>query len=245
VQDAFFRLVPGDVIVGHGLGRALVCEQPRRGKGKQAGPRVTIMTTDRKLRRVTPKDFRTPPQPVGRMDVKGQSWRAANVRGQLARSLKGVDIERAEQPPSPKEIRELTRAYESHPCHECPEVQEHLSWADQLAEAEAEVTSLRRRVRRRKGTISRTFERVLEVLRALGYVEEWGLTEKGELLAAVYNEADLLVVECLSRGWFQGLDPDELAAVVSMFVYESRGRDVQESAPTPHLSRYQRRITNL
>jgi ATP-dependent RNA helicase HelY len=83
------------------------------------------------------------------------------------------------------------------------------------------------------------------VLGSLGYVDDWALTAKGELLTRVYNEADLLVVECLTRGWFAGLEPDELAAVASMFVYESRGRDEPESAPTPSLGRYCRRILDL
>ena len=61
----------------------------------------------------------------------------------------------------------------------------------------------------------------------------------------MYNEADLLVIECLVRGWFSGLDPEELAAVASMFVYEARGRDEPESAPTPELGRYERRIGDL
>jgi ATP-dependent RNA helicase HelY len=150
-------------------------------------------------------------------------------------------------PPSPKrsDVRKLVAAYESHPCHECPDLDDHLKFASMLAEAEAEVASLRRQVRRRKGTIARTFERVLAVLRSLGYIEDWSLTDKGELLRRVYNESDLLVVECLSRGWFAGLDPEELAAVASLFVYEARGRDEPESAPTPGLGRYERRIGDL
>ena len=82
-------------------------------------------------------------------------------------------------------------------------------------------------------------------MRSLGYVDDWELTPKGELLRRVYNEADLLVVECLSRGWLAGLDPEELAAVVSLFVYEARGRDEPEGAPTPALGRYERRVVDL
>ena len=142
-------------------------------------------------------------------------------------------------------MRRLVAAYESHPVHGCPDVDEHLAAGRALLEAGAEIARLRRTARRRRGAIARTFERVLGVLRDLGYVEDWSLTPKGELLRRVYNEADLLVVECLHRGWFSGLDPAELAAVVSLFVYESRGRDEPESAPTPALARYERRIADL
>ncbi|HVE90674.1 MAG TPA: DEAD/DEAH box helicase [Actinomycetota bacterium] len=242
IREAFAALAPGDVIWGDGLGKALVLEQPRVAAG--AIPRLTVMTADRKLRRITARDFRVPPEPVARMHVRGQSWRSPKVRRDLVRNLLALD---ARRPASVDRgaARELVRAYESHPCHECPQLMEELKWAERLSRAQEDAASLRKKVKRRKGTLARTFERVLEVLRSLEYVDEWKLTPKGETLRRIYNESDLLVVECLTRGWFGGLDPEEMAAVASLFVYSARGRDEPESAPTPHLSRYQRRIANL
>lgn len=243
VKQALARLAPGDVIWGERLGRAVIVEQARTSSG--GSPRITAMTSDRKLRRLSARDFRAPPEAVGKLTLRGQAWRSPKVRRGLARELEGMDVPRPKAPAGRARIRELVEAYESHPCHACPDIASHLRVADDLAEAETSVRKLRRQVRRRKDTISRGFERVLRVLRSLGYVEGWRLTPKGELLSRVYNEADLLVVECLARGWLRGLDPDELAAIVSMFVYESRGRDEPESAPTQSLSRYTRRILDL
>jgi ATP-dependent RNA helicase HelY len=248
VRDALVRLVPGDVVWGS-FGRAVVLEQPR--KGAKGAPRVTAMTTDRKLRRIGPRDFTQPPESVAKLTLRGQSWRSAKVRGQLARDLARVDAQRPPASAKRSDVRKLIEAYESHPCHACPDIDEHLKLAAKLVEVEGEVSKLRRQVRRRKGTIARTFERVLDVLRTLDYAgigettKEWKLTDKGELLRRVYNESDLLVVECLSRGWLNGLDPEELAAVASLFVFESRGRDEPEEAPTPTLARYERRIRDL
>jgi ATP-dependent RNA helicase HelY len=203
------------------------------------------MTVDRKLRKLGPRDFAQPPVPVAKLTLRGQSWRSAKVRGRLASELERVASERPPTSPKRSEGRKLVTAYESHPCHTCPDIEDHMKVMSKLMELEAEVAKLRKQVRHRKGTIARTFERVLAVLRSLGYVEDWQLTNKGELLTRVYNEADLLVVECLTRGWLAGLDPDELAAVASLFVYEARGRDEPESAPTPGLGRYERRIGDL
>lgn len=243
VQEAFGALGRGDVVFGDKLGRALVCEQPRRAK--KGEPKVTVMTLDRKLRRVTPRDFRTPPVPVARMHVKGNSWRSPKVRKHLARELRGLEVERPERLPGPKQAKELRDAYEAHPVHGCPEMEEHLHWARPYLKAVRSAERLRRRMGQQRGSLSRTFERVLGVLEELGYVEDWRLTEKGKLLARVYSQADLLVVECLQRGWLLGLDSVELPAVLSLFVYEPRGREETESAPTPHLSRYHRRIADL
>lgn len=243
VREAFGALGRGDVVFGDKLGRALVCEQPR--KGKKGGPKVTVMTLDRKLRQVTPRDFRTPPVPVTRMHVKGNSWRSPKVRKHLARELKGLDVERPERVPGPKRTAELRDAYTDHPVHGCPDLEQHLRSSKPYLKAVRTAERLRGRMGRQRGSLSRTFDRVLAVLEDLGYVEDWTLTEKGGLLARVHSEADLLVVECLHRGWFLGLDPVELSAVVSMFVYDPRGREETESAPSPHLSRYQRRIADL
>ncbi len=243
VREQLVKLSPGDVIWGRGIGRALILEQARIGQG--GAPRVTAMTLDRKVRKVGPRDFREPPEVLAKIRLRGQSWRAAKARKDLARQLETLKVQRPREAPKRSDARKLTQAYESHPVHTCPDVDRHLKVANELAELETETERLRRQVRRRSGTIARTFDRVLGVLRSLEYAEDWGLTEKGELLARVYNESDLLVVECMSKGWLEGLDPAELAAVASMFVFESRRRDEPESAPTPQLARYESRIAGL
>jgi ATP-dependent RNA helicase HelY len=78
-------------------------------------------------------------------------------------------------------------------------------------------------VRRRSESLARQFDRVLGLLRQRRYVEEWSLTEAGDRLARIYHEADLLVAETLESGLLDGLDPPSVAALVSVFTFESRG----------------------
>jgi ATP-dependent RNA helicase HelY len=86
------------------------------------------------------------------------------------------------------------------------------------------VAALERRVRSRTETLGRQFDRVVAVLQELGYVRGFSLTEKGERLRRIYAEGDILVVEALARGLFEALPASELAALVSVMVYESRER---------------------
>ncbi len=88
---------------------------------------------------------------------------------------------------------------------------------------------------RRTGTLARRFDQVIEILEELGYVKEWALTDKGQILSRVYNESDLLVVEALDRALFDALDGAELAAVCSTLVFEARGPEtgVAHEMPTP------------
>jgi len=77
---------------------------------------------------------------------------------------------------------------------------------------------------RRPTSLVDQFGRLCQVLVRLGYLEDDGLriTERGRLLARVYSEMDLVVVECLRAGAFDGLTPPELAAALSSMLYESR-----------------------
>lgn len=133
------------------------------------------------------------------------------------------------------EIRVLDRGIESHPVHGCPDLGRHLHYAERAVRLEKEIAAVDRRVKRRTGTLARRFELVLEILEHLDYVKNWTLTSKGDVLRAVYNESDLLVVEALERGLFDDLDASELAAVCSTLVYEPRGPEtgVLHELPTP------------
>lgn len=73
-------------------------------------------------------------------------------------------------------------------------------------------------------SLGHDFDRVLSVLSAYGYVEidGWQLTEAGEMLARTFHECDLLVTEIVGAGLLDGLGPADLAALVSVVVYEHR-----------------------
>ncbi len=94
--------------------------------------------------------------------------------------------------------------------------------ADRVAR---ELDDLRRQVRGRTESLARRFDRVLRLLEAWGYLDGWALTEPGEVLARTYHEADLLVAEAMNSGLLDDLDAPSLAALVSCFTYEHRGRD--------------------
>ncbi len=72
--------------------------------------------------------------------------------------------------------------------------------------------------------LSRRLDRALALLEHFGYVDlaAWRLTPRGVMLAGIYHESDLLVAEALAEGLFDGLDPPELAAVVSSCTFETR-----------------------
>jgi len=88
--------------------------------------------------------------------------------------------------------------------------------------------------RRHHHALSQRLDRVLRHLEQRGYVAiaPWTLTDRGEALARIYHESDLLVAEILLDGVLDDLDPPGLAAVVSSCTFEVRaGRWRPEPRP--------------
>ena len=113
------------------------------------------------------------------------------------------------------------------PVLSCPELDTHLHWIERAQRAERDIRRLERRVGRSQDhDVVTDFDRLHAVLDDLEYTDGWHLAATGESLRRLYNELDLLLSESLHRGLFDGLDPSEFAALLSVFTYESRGGEV-------------------
>ncbi|MGH3739087.1 MAG: DEAD/DEAH box helicase, partial [Micromonosporaceae bacterium] len=130
-------------------------------------------------------------------------------------------------------LAELRASLRRHPCQGCDEREEHARWAERKVRLERETDSIRDRVAGRTESLTRTFDLVCEVLTARDYLDRNGVTDSGTMLSRIWTEADLLVAECLRDGFWDALNPAELAAVVSTVVYEAR-RDSEDRAGIPH-----------
>ena len=72
------------------------------------------------------------------------------------------------------------------------------------------------------------------VLEELAYADGWHLTDQGQLLRSLYHECDLLIAECVTAGIFDGLEPAQLAGLLSSFVFEAkRGARAGKHPQTP------------
>ena len=124
------------------------------------------------------------------------------------------------------EVLSLRARLRAHPCHHCPDREQHARWAERHTRLMRENDGLRARIDGRTGSLGRTFDRICAMLDRRGYLVADETTPAGRQLARIWSEADLVVAECLRAGAWDALDPAELAAVVSTIVYEPR-RDEQ------------------
>ena len=123
-------------------------------------------------------------------------------------------------------------ALASHPCGACPDLSEHLRWAERAQRARVELARLERRIQGRAESLGRRFDDVCRFMEERGAMQGWALTPKGELLARIYSECDLVATEALWRGTLGGLTAPEVAAVVSLFTYEARREGPVDAPPT-------------
>jgi ATP-dependent RNA helicase HelY len=160
-------------------------------------------------RRVTARDF-DDPERSGADSGAGDGFQADADSGSHRGNGDGGDI------------AQLRRRLRRHPCHGCPDREQHARFAERYFRQRREAEELERQIGGRSHVIARTFGKVCAVLDQLDYLDGDTVTPDGRRLARLYAELDLLAAECLRRGFWAGLNPAELAACVSVLSFESR-----------------------
>jgi ATP-dependent RNA helicase HelY len=232
VAASLVQLKRGDVIAVSGGRRAGLAVVIDPGDGTADDPRPLLLTEDRWAGRLTIADFPTPVQVLGRMRLpKRVEHRVPRVRRDLASALRETRIavpartRRHSEAADDAELATLRRALRAHPCHACDDREAHARWAERHDRLDRETDTLRQQVAATTHSLARTFDRIRALLAERGYLDGEQLTEHGRRLARLWSETDLLTAECLRHRIWDGLEPAELAAVVSVLVYEAR-RDV-------------------
>lgn len=214
-----------------------------REDNSRTNPRPSVISVGGFTGRIDAEMFPAAPETVGSIklprDANRHPRRAIGmVRSEIDRKgLRGPKrLKRRSAVRSPV-VKQLRAELRAHPLHRDPVVDAIAAEADALRRAEASVARLQKRVDNASDTLARTFDRVLQLLAEMSYVE-WPegekpfVSEEGEKLAMVHSGSDLLAAQCLRRGIWDGLDPAELAGAASALVFENR-RSVQGSDEVP------------
>jgi ATP-dependent RNA helicase HelY len=140
---------------------------------------------------------------------------------------KDANASRAARDARQREVGELRRRMQRHPCHQCPDREHHARWAERYWKLRRTVDKMRQQIETRTGTVARIFDRVVDVLSELDYVEVTAdgstvLTAAGRTMRRIYGERDLLIAESLRSGIWRDLDAASLATLACCLVYEPR-----------------------
>ncbi|ANH39712.1 ski2-like helicase [Nocardioides dokdonensis FR1436] len=252
--ESLRHLKPGDVIevpTGKFAGYAVVIDPG----WSPEGPRPFVVTLEKQARRLAMVDFPEPIAALTRLKVsRSFNPRNPQMRRDLAAQLR---MRTRDLPPKhlrgtpgapgrahagepsawESEVTDLRRQLKAHPCHECPEREDHSRWSERYFKLDRDAATLARRVEQRTNTVARQFDRVCEVLTALGYLSDDGadavVTDQGRHLMRLYSDMDLVAAESLRLGVWDELTPSELAAALSTLVFEARRPDDATSPRVP------------
>jgi ATP-dependent RNA helicase HelY len=138
-----------------------------------------------------------------------------------------ADVEsRGQREKRQHQLTSLRRRLKQHPCHDCPDREQHARWAERWWKLKRQTDQLTADIRGRTGAVARVFDRVTDVLTALNYLSSDSgavtLAPAGRMLKRIYGERDLLVAESLRLGLWNDLDAPALAAMAASLVYEPR-----------------------
>lgn len=238
--DALAALRRGDIItITHGRrgGLAVVLEPAQRDSDD---PRPLVLTEHRWAGRISSADYSGASDPLGVMTLpKRVEHRQPRVRRDLASALRSaaadlsVPSKRAsrgagapERDVDP-ELAGLREELRHHPAHQLPDREAKARIAERYLRIERDNAQIQQKVNAATNSLARTFDRIVALLSERGFIEadsgEPKVTDAGRLLARIYSESDLLVAECLRAGLWDGLQPAELAGVLSAVLFESRG----------------------
>ena len=247
-SDALSGLRRGDIvtITGRHGGLAVVLEPAR----DDDDPRPLVLTEHRWAGRISSADYTGAGGPIGSMPLpKRVEHRQPRVRRDLASALQsaaqglvlpsarrrargvhGNDHDGADVDP---ELTALREAMRRHPGHRLADRETMVRVAERYLRVERDNEQIRAKVNAATNSLARTFDRIVALLSERGFIAAAGsgsscrpeVTDAGRLLARIYNESDLLAAECLRGGTWAGLNPAELAAVLSALVFETRGGD--------------------
>lgn len=238
--DALAALRRGDIItITHGRrgGLAVVLEPAQRDSDD---PRPLVLTEHRWAGRISSADYSGASDPLGVMTLpKRVEHRQPRVRRDLASALRSaaadlsVPSKRASRGAGApdrdvdRELAGLREELRHHPAHQLPDREAKARIAERYLRIERDNAQIQQKVNAATNSLARTFDRIVALLSERGFIEadsgEPKVTDAGRLLARIYSESDLLVAECLRAGLWDGLQPAELAGVLSAVLFESRG----------------------
>ncbi|WP_113717924.1 DEAD/DEAH box helicase [Arthrobacter dokdonensis] len=255
LAESLAVLRQGDVIMvpaGRNPGPAVVLEADPHARE----PRPGILTANKELRRLGIHELDGPALPLARVRIgKGFNPKVPKDRRNLAQQVldavadggalrpdRAAAFTRQDSARSEDEaIDMLRRAVRAHPCHSCPDREEHARWSERWWKLRRETDGLVRAIQQRTNTIAKTFDRVTDLLAAYGFVETDDAgnlrpSADGQRLRRVYGEKDLLIALALRDGAFDDLDAVELAAFATTVVFAAKRDDAGARPRMPSVS---------
>ena len=218
IDQSLSELRPGDVIeagsISH-IERMVVLTVTQRGDGTK----ITALSRSRSVQTFSVRDFVQPVMVLGY--VKLPSPFAPNNHKFLKEASSRLATAKIRQASRMKHTAKSQQT--EHPVASDPDLKFRLIAAESAERIDRELEQLEKRVSNSTQSVSNKFDELVKLLTEWGFVDEWSLTQRGQMLSHIFHESDLLIANCVSEGIFDGLSAPNMAALASVFVFQARG----------------------
>ena len=224
IDESLSQLRPGDVIEAGSLShveRMVVLTVAQRGDGTK----ITALSRSRLVQSFSARDFAQQVVPLGYVKLPSPFAPTNNKFLKEASSrLATAKIKQASR------IKQNKRPQQNdHPVADDPDLKFRLIAAESAARIDRELGQLEKRVSTSTQSVSNKFDELTKLLGEYGFVDDWSLTRRGQMLSHIFHESDLLIAICVSDGVFDGLSAANMAALASIFVFQARGGEESTS----------------
>lgn len=188
------------------------------------GNRATLASAARQLIvRVVSRCARTSPRCAHRRPIRSPQQCAEDkelVALDPAKDLRVVEMQLAAEW---QQVASKRAALSQSKCHACPQRAAQFAEAAPRVRLEATLAHLRDMGSDDSLALLPEYHHRLSVLKRLGYVDAAGTVQvKGRVASAINTCDELLLTEMIFENVFADLDPEEVVAVLSAFVFEVR-----------------------
>ena len=224
IDESLSQLRPGDVIEAGSLShveRMVVLTVAQRGDGTK----ITALSRSRLVQSFSARDFAQQVVPLGYIKLPSPFAPTNNKFLKEASSrLSTAKIKQASRIKQNKRPQQ-----EDHPVADDPDLKFRLIAAESASRIDRELGQLEKRVSTSTQSVSNKFDELIKLLGEYGFVDDWSLTRRGQMLSHIFHESDLLIANCVSDGVFDGLSAANMAALASIFVFQARGGEESTS----------------
>ncbi|MCF8544041.1 MAG: DEAD/DEAH box helicase [Ilumatobacteraceae bacterium] len=224
IDESLSQLRPGDVIEAGSLShveRMVVLTVAQRGDGTK----ITALSRSRSVQNFLARDFAQQVVPLGYIKLPSPFAPTNNKFLKEASSrLATAKIKQASRIKQNKRPQQ-----EDHPVADDPDLKFRLIALESAARIDRELEQLEKRVSTSTQSVSNKFDELIKLLGEYGFVDDWSLTRRGQMLSHIFHESDLLIANCVSDGVFDGLSAANMAALASIFVFQARGGEESAS----------------
>lgn len=224
IDESLSQLRPGDVIEAGNLShveRMVVLTVAQRGDGTK----ISALSRSRLVQTFSARDFAQQVVPLGY--IKLPSTFAPTNSKFLKEASSRLATAKIKQASRLKQNRRPQR--NDHPVADDPDLKLRLIALESAARIDRELGQLEKRVSNSTQSVSNKFDELTELLGEYGFVDDWSLTRRGQMLSHIFHESDLLIAICVSDGVFDGLSAANMAALASIFVFQTRGGEESAS----------------